>query len=266
MKKVVFILSAFFLLSASTICFAAAPAEAFLDDTARRISSLLKNIDSDISKAAGSFDKGGAAGTGMREAVRDLCAGKAYAIDCSFVNAKGAMEIIEPEKYRRYEGTNIKDTPAMVRFYKKKSPLFSELFTSIEKYQGIVFVYPVFSKKSGFVGSVHLLVSPELVVGEALKGSRPEKGLGINVLQPDGTNIYCSDPGQIRLNVLKSTEYKGFHELRELGKRIVSEKEGSGTYRYIQPGTEKVLKKTAFWKTVPFYDSYWRVVINTEGR
>lgn len=266
MKKSVSVLSVLFLLATSTICFAAGPAEAFLDDTARRIASIFKSIDADISKAARNFDEGVAPGTNMREAVRNLCAGKAYAIDCSFVNVKGIMEIIEPEKYRKYEGSNIKDNPLMARFYKKRSPLFSELFTSIEKYQGVVFIYPVFNKKKEFAGSVHMLVSPEVVVQEALKGSGPRSGLGINVLQPDGTNIYCSDPGQIRLNVLKSTEYKGFHELRELGKRIVTEKEGSGTYRFVKPGTEKVLKKSAFWKTVPLYDSYWRIVINTEGR
>lgn len=266
MKKAVFILSVLFLLAASTSCFSAGPAETYLDDTSRRIASIFKSIDADIAKAARSFDEGAGGGTNMRETVGNLCAGKAYAIDCSFVNAKGIMEIIEPEKYRKYEGSNIKDQPLMARFYKKRSPHFSELFISVEKYQGVAFIYPVLNKKKEFAGSVHMFVSPEIVVQEALKGSGPLSGLGINVLQPDGTNIYCSDPGQIRLNVMKSTEYKGFHELRELGKRIVTEREGSGTYRYVQPGTGKVLKKTAFWKTVPFYDSYWRVVINTEGR
>ncbi len=266
MKKRVLILSVLLLLAVSATCFPAGPAETYLDDTSLRIASVFKSIDADISRAAKSFKEGAIPGTGMREAVKNLCAGKDYAIDCSFVNAKGVMEIIEPEKYRKYEGANIKDQPLMTRFYKKKGPLFSELFDSIEKYQGVAFLYPVFNKKGEFAGSVHMLVSPEIVVREALKGSGPKSGLGINVLQPDGTNIYCSDPGQIRLNVLKSTEYKGFHELRELGKRIVTEKEGSGTYRYVKPGSEKVLKKTAFWKTVPFYDSYWRIVVNTEGR
>ncbi len=266
MKKKILILSVMFLCVASTVCFAVGPAETFLDETVRRISSVFKNIDGDISKAARNFGDGTAAGTSMRETVGNLCAGKPYAIDCSFVNAKGIMEIIEPEKYRKYEGSNIKDHPSMIRLRKTKKPVFSEIFTAVEGFQGVVFEYPVFDRKKEFTGSVHLLVSPEVLVQEALKGITSGSGLGLVVLQPDGTNIYCTDPGQTRLNVLKSTEYKGFHELRELGKRIVSEKEGSGTYRYVQPGTGRVLKKMAIWKTVPFYDSYWRILVNTEGR
>ncbi len=54
--------------------------------------------------------------------------------------------------------------------------------------------------------------------------------------------------------------------MREMGERIVNEKEGTATYRYVKPGTEKVVKKSAAWKTLPFYDSYWRIVITTEKR
>jgi len=60
--------------------------------------------------------------------------------------------------------------------------------------------------------------------------------------------------------------YKGFGELHQMVGRIVNEKEGKGTYRYTKPGTEKVVKKSAVWKTVPFYDSFWRVVVTTEGK
>jgi hypothetical protein len=48
-------------------------------------------------------------------------------------------------------------------------------------------------------------------------------------------------------------------------KRIISEKEGTGTYHYTKPGTEVVVKKSAIWKNISFYDNYWRVVIITEA-
>jgi len=44
----------------------------------------------------------------------------------------------------------------------------------------------------------------------------------------------------------------------------VSKEEGSGTYQYIRPGTQKVVRKRAIWKTVSLYDGFWRVVVTTE--
>ncbi len=265
MKKVIPGILVFFLSVFFSLCFAADPAPVLLDDTAGKIASALKGIDVDISKTARLIGEGVSPTAGMREALRNLCAGKNYAVDCVFINAKGVMEIIEPEKYRKYEGSNLNDQTMVQRIHKTRKPVFSELFTGAEGLQGIVFEYPVFNPKKEFAGSVSLFVAPELLVREALKGLKLPTGTGIVVLQPDGTNLYSSDPGQTRLNVLKSASYKGFHELRELGGHIVNNKEGTGTYRYIQPSTEKVVKKSASWKTVPFYDSYWRIVITTES-
>ena len=244
--------------------FAADPVSTTLDETTGKIGTALKNIDSNISKAATRISKGITPGGEMRAALRELCTGKAYAIDCSFISAKGIMEIVEPEKYRKYEGTSLKNQPVAERMRKTGKPVLSELFAGTEGLQGVVFEYPVFDGKKEFSGSVSLFISPEILIRDTLKSIKLGSGMGITILQPDGTNIYCNDPSQIRLNVLKSTEYKGFHELRELGKRIVGEKEGAGAYRYVKPGTDIVLKKKALWKTVPFYDSYWRIVITSE--
>jgi len=267
MKKVVLGISVAVLVTFfSLACLAADPAKAVLDEVTNRTASVLGKIDSDLSRAAKAIGEGLAPGADMRKAVHDLCAGKGYSIDCAFINAKGIMEIVEPEKYRKHEGSNLGDQAIVNRIHKTRKPLFSELFTAVEGLQGIAFHYPVFNRKKEFAGSVSLLISPDVMVRECLKDMKLGTGTGIVILQPDGTNIYTSDPSQIRLNVLKSTEYKGFHELREMGTRIVKEKEGTAIYRYVKPGSEKVVKKSAVWKTLPFYDSYWRVVITTENR
>lgn len=250
----------------SAVCLAADHEKTLLDEVTNRTAAALKKIDADLSKTAKAVGEGLSRGTDMRRALHDLCSGKGYSIDCAFISLKGVMEIIEPEKYRKHEGANIKDHAVVVRVHKTRKPAFSELFTSVEGFQSVAVQYPVFNQKKEFAGSVSLLISPENMVQEALKGLKPGPGTGIVILQPDGTNVYTSDPSQTRLNVLKSTEYKGFHELREMGERIVNEKEGTATYRYVKPGTEKVVKKSAAWKTLPFYDSYWRIVITTENR
>jgi hypothetical protein len=267
MKKVILGISVVFLGTLfSLACLAADPANTLLDDVTNRTAATLKKIDADLSRAAKAIGEGLSPGADMRQALRDLCAGKDYSIDCTFINAKGVMEIIEPQKYRKHEGSNLKDQAVASRVRKTRKPVFSELFNSVEGLQGIVFEYPIFNRKNEFAGSVSLFISPERMVQESLKNVKLSAGTGITIVQPDGTNVYVSDPAQNRLNVLKSTEYRGFSELREMGERIVKEKEGTGTYRYVKPGTERVVKKSAVWKTLPFYDSYWRIVITMEKR
>ena len=174
------------------------------------------------------------------------------------------MEAVEPQKYRKYEGTNISDQKLVRRINKDHKPVFSQTFTSAEGLQGIVFEYPVFDARKTFAGSISLFVMPEVLIREAIKDLKIEAGAGITVLEPSGTNVYSTEPEQIRLNVLTSPPYKGFDQLHDMVRRIIAEKEGTGTYRYMKPGTDIVVKKSATWKNISFYDSYWRVVITTE--
>ncbi|MBP1748054.1 MAG: methyl-accepting chemotaxis protein [Deltaproteobacteria bacterium] len=266
MKRSAFALSViFFAVFLPSMCGSTSPSSILINDAAYRIESSLKKIDSDISKTAQTIGKDVGEPTAKRQALRDLCSGKTYAVDCVFINARGVMETIEPEKYRRYEGTNIKEQELVRRIHKDQKPVFSQIFVSAEGLQGIVFEYPVFDTKKRFAGSVSLFVMPEVLVREALKDLKIGAGTGIEVVEPSGTNVYSTEPEQNRLNVLTSPQYKGFNQLHDLVRRIIAEKEGTGTYHYTKPGTDIVVKKSAIWKNISFYDSYWRVVITTEG-
>lgn len=247
------------------ICFGASLSPALINDAVSGIERSLKAIDADLSKTARTIEKDVNEPAGKRQALRDLCAGRAYAVDCVFINARGIMETIEPQRYRKHEGKNIGGHELVRRMHKDQKPVFSQLFVSAEGLQGIVFQYPVFDKKKKFAGSVSLLVMPEVLIREAVKDVKLETGTGITVLEPSGTNVFSTEPEQIRLNVLTSPEYKGFTQLHDMVKRIIAEKEGTGAYHYMKPGTDIVVKKSAVWKNISFYDSYWRIVVTTEA-
>jgi len=236
-------------------------ATATLDEAVKRISAVLKEVDKSLSGAAGRIGKGLDAQSDLRGAIKGLCAGKPYAIDCSFVNAKGVIEIMEPEKYRKHEGANLSAQAVTAGIMKNKKPVFSELFIGIEETQAALFGYPVFNARNEFVGSVGIYFTPEFLAKDALKGLTLGKGIMILVIQGDGTHVFSSDPAQSRRNVLKSAEYQGFPELKGLVGYIVSQEEGSGPYRYVKPGTQQVIKKKAHWKTVSLYDGFWRIVV-----
>lgn len=261
MKAFIVILSVMIVYGSAGALFAADLATAALDEAVKRISAVLKEVDKSLSGAAGLIGKGLDARSDLRGAIKGLCAGKPYAIDCSFVNAKGVIEIMEPEKYRKHEGANLSAQAVAAGIIKDKNPVFSELFIGIEETQAALFGYPVLNARNEFVGSVGIYFAPELLVKEALKGLTLGKGIMVLVIQGDGTHVFSSDPAQARRNVLKSAEYQGFPELKGLVGYIVSQEEGSGPYRYVKPGTQQVIKKKAHWKTVSLYDGFWRIVV-----
>jgi hypothetical protein len=266
MKRSAFIVSFIFVtVLLPLICFSASPSSELLTDVIYRIEQSLKTIDADLSKTAQTIGKDVREPMGKRQALKNLCSGKSYAVDCAFINTRGIMETVEPPKYRKNEGKNIKDQELVRRMQKEKKPVFGQIFIAAEGLQGVVFQYPVFDPSKTFAGSVSLLVMPEALVGEAIKNIQIEKGTGITVVEPSGTNVFATEPEQIHLNVLTSPQYKGYDQLHEMVRRIIAEKEGTGTYHYTKPGTDVVVRKSAAWKNISFYDNHWRVVLTTEA-
>lgn len=245
----------------STVSLAAEPASATLDEAVQRLSEALRNADRALVETARVVGKGLEGGTSMRANVRNLCQGSEYAIDCSFLNAKGIVEIMEPEKYRKFEGSNLAAQAVTAQMLRQRKPIFSELFVGIEEMQAALFAYPVLNTRNEYVGSVNLLFHPDSLARQALKGMKTGKGTIILILQSDGTHVFSSDPAQMRRNVLKSAEYQAFPELKGMVGQIVSKEAGAGSYRYVKPGTQQVVKKRAAWKTVSLYDGFWRVVV-----
>lgn len=267
MKRSAFIVSLIFVTVLLPLtCISAPPSSELLTDVINRIEQSLKTIDADLSKTAQTMGKDVREPMGRRQALSDLCSGKTYAVDCVFINTRGIMETVEPHKYRKQEGKNVSGQEHVRRMQKDKKPVFSQIFISAEGLQGVVFEYPVFDTKKKFAGSISLFVMPEVLVREAIKDVKIEKGTGITVVEPSGANVFATEPEQIRLNVLTSPQYKGYDQLHDMVRRIIAEKEGAGTYHYTKPGTDVVVKKSAAWKNISFYDNHWRVVLTTEVR
>jgi len=255
-----------FLFALSSVSFGSDQAMDTLNETVKRISAVLNDIDKGLQETAGRIGKGLGANTDMRGDIRSLCAGKSYAVDCSFSNSKGIVQIVEPEKYRKYEGSDLSAQSVTARIMRLQKPTFSELFVGIEEVQATLLAYPVFTANREFAGSVGIFFSPELLVKKALEKFTLGKGVVVMVLEADGMHVFSTDPAQVRRSTLVSPEYKGFPELRGLVGMMVSKEEGSGTYQYIRPGTQKVVRKRAIWKTVSLYDGFWRVVVTEEEK
>ncbi|OPY65660.1 MAG: hypothetical protein A4E57_03086 [Syntrophorhabdaceae bacterium PtaU1.Bin034] len=259
-----FLFAAVLLLAVSTVSFASDPAAILLDQTVQRISAVFANLDKTLSETAKKLGKAPDPRIDMRAEIRSLCADKPYAIDCSFLNAQGVIQLVEPQQFRKFEGTSLASQAVTAHIINTKKPVLTDLFTGVEDRQAVVASYPVFNKNKEYVGSTGVFFTPEVLIQKAIEGLPLGKGVQIDVLQRDGTSVFALDPAQRRKNILRDPEYSGFSELRDLGARIVKEPEGTGRYRYLIPGGQQVARKRALWKTVTLYDNFWRVVVTQE--
>ena len=242
-----------------------------LSDAASKIESgiltMLKGIESTISHAA---KETGTLGlnreTDIRKLLQNCNTGRPYVIDSTFIDGKGIMKFIEPEQYRKYEGSDISKQEAIVKMRKTQKPRMGNVFVSVEGIKSIDIEYPVFSVGKKFLGSVSMLVKQDELIRSVVATVEAESSVKCWVMQKDGMLLYETDPTQMGLNLFSDPLYKDYPELITLGKRMVKEKEGKKFYTFLIHGTKNVVKKQAVWKTVHFLNNDWIVVAYKEAK
>ena len=226
-----------------------------------RVESVLVEMDKDLAETTQKLSLIGIEGEGTRNTLRDLSARHPYAVDCCLVDLDGIITIMEPDPYNKFEGADISDQEHIIQLRKEKNPVLSKAFRAVEGYTAVVFEYPVFSQKKELLGSVNMLIRPELFLREIIL---PEiKGIPIDVwiMQPDGYILYDLDAEEIGRNLFEDELYRPFTELLEIGKKISKEKQGSGKYSFFDEGFSKKVVKKTHWTTLEFYGTQWKIVM-----
>ena len=190
--------------------------------------------------------------------------GKPHVINSAFIDGKGMMKMIEPDQYRKYEGSDISQQEAVIKMLKTKKPRMGNLFLAVEGIKSVDIECPVFSKGQQFLGSVSVLVKPDELIRSVAAAIEKDAGVHCWVMQKDGVILYETDPAQTGLNIFSDDLYKNYPELIALGKRMVKEKKGKGFYTFQALGTKSIVKKQAAWKTIHFFNNDWIVVAYRE--
>jgi len=229
------------------------------------ISNHLKGMGRDIKSAAQETEKLGAGQESeIRKLLLGLCSKRPYVVDATFIDSAGLMKLIEPEHYKKYEGSDISKQEAVILMQKSKKPRMGKVFESVEGLKSVNVEYPVFFGKKKFSGSISLLLRQDEFVRSIATPVEKELNVKCWVMQKDGVIIYETDSTQIGLDLFKDPLYKDYPELISLGKRMVKEKNGTGYYTFLIHGTDKVIKKEAAWKTIHFFNNDWIVVVYRE--
>ena len=229
------------------------------------ISNSLNGIEDTIYHAAKETGKLGLQRESeIRKLLQSCNTGRPYVVDSTFIDNKGIMRFIEPQQYRKYEGSDISKQKAIIMMLKTQKPRMGNAFVSVEGIKSVDIEYPVFSKRKIFLGSVSILIKHDELIRSVAATIEKELGVNCMVMQKDGLILYETDQTQIGHNTFTDPLYKDFPELLALGKRMIKEKEGKGFYTFRNPGTKNIVKKVAVWRTVHFFNNDWIIAAQKE--
>ena len=154
MRRLIFVTAFLFCIMAGQ-AFAADKLSDAVSKIETGVLSILKGIDVTISHAAKETGKLGInRETEIRKLLQNCNADRPYVIDSSFIDGKGIIKFIEPEQYRKYEGSDISKQEAIIKVRTTQKPWMGNVFVSVQGIKSIVIEYPVFSAGNKFLGSV----------------------------------------------------------------------------------------------------------------
>lgn len=252
------------LLALGYSCTAQTPEQTLLKDTTTQIQKAvqaeLDYLDQDMSVAVSQLSRTGLGGPEAREILNLLYSKHPFIIDCLTTDTSGKIVTVAPEDYSKYEGTDISQQAVTIEFWKTKQPMLSQLFTAVEGTDGVVIIWPVLSEKGDFIGSLSSLFVPELFFTAVSEPVLQGTGIGLDVMQLDGLDLYDSAGVDTGTNLFTDPELQPFTELVALSHKIVAKKSGWGSYTVTDHATGQTVKKQAYWVTVGLHGTDWRLV------
>jgi hypothetical protein len=231
-----------------------------LSELEKEITAELNKMDADVAGLAKRLSVKDLKTAETRKLLGGFCRSHPYAVDCAVVDRNGRMVLVVPEEYAGFEGSDISSQEQVIRLQESKKPVLSNVIKTVEGIDAVDLEHPVFSSQGEFAGSVSVLFRPEslfsYVITPVLKGMPAESF----VMQTDGRILYDVDKEEVGRMLFDDPLYKPFPQLLALGTLISREKKGAGSYEFMQEGSEKLVKKDAYWTTVGLHGTEWRLV------
>jgi basic membrane protein A len=234
----------------------------FLTQFHTDIKEAMNDLEKNLEEAARELSGKPLEGSAAREALKKLYASHPYIIDCETVNSRGIMLAVEPKQHRAAEGADISKQAHMVKLFRTKEPVLSGAFLSVEGPEAVAFHYPVFSVDRKFSGSVSALFAPHHLLAGIIGPVASNLPFNIALQQTDGTRIYDLNPRHAVRNTMADPLYKPIPESAAMNKKVATEKEGFGSYRFYPKGSNKPVTRLVYWKTADIHGTEWRIVIN----
>ena len=229
------------------------------------VQSKLDLLDKDMSEAAAKLATVPLKGTEARQVLNELFSQHPDVIDLVATDAAGTMVTFVPDSYKKYEGRFVGDDEKMKNFSRDKKPVLSPMFRTVEGVDALVIMWPVFSEKGVFTGSLSALFRPDQLFSGEFEKVTGASGIEFVILQTDGLLLFNTGGAETGNNLFTHPMYQQSPELLALGKTIVAQGSGSGSYTFTSHETGKQSQKQAAWVSAGLHGVNWRLIAIKES-
>lgn len=181
--------------------------------------------------------------------------------DIAFVNTDGLMEVVVPEIFRDFEGADIAGQEQVQRIARTYNPVVSHLIMTEEGIHGIDMEWPVFNRRGMFMGSISMLIEPEVFFEDIFTEILTDPEFDVRIVQNDGTILYAENLEEIGKNLFQDEGFSDYIEHPELAKAIVQEKDGSEEYIVLSTEADTAVREIVIWNSVFFHGTEWKLIL-----
>ncbi len=232
----------------------------FLMQLQASIQGQLNDLDMAVADSSYQLSAAGIEGESARSILRNLTGSSPYFTEATTGSLEGKIVTAEPAVFRNSEGTDISKNNATIRLMQTRSPIFSPIFRLVEGYDASIISYPVFSASGQFIGAIGAIIKPVELLGSIIAPRLLETNYSVTVIQTDGLSLYDSDPSQVGKNLFDDPMYQSYPQLLALGKNVVAERSGMGSYIFLNKEHDRNVTKEVYWTSVGLHGNEWRLV------
>ena len=231
----------------------------FLMQLQASIQGQLNDLDMAVADSSYQLSAAGIEGESARSILRNLTGFSPYFTEATTGSPEGKIVTAEPAVFRISEGTDISKNNVTIRLMQTKDPVLSSVFRLVEGYNASIISYPVFSAGQ-FIGAIGAIIKPAEFLGSIIAPRLLKTNYSVTVIQTDGLSLYDSDPSQVGKNLFDDPMYQSYPQLLALGKNVVAERSGMGSYIFLNKEHDRNVTKEVYWTSVGLHGNEWRLV------
>lgn len=239
-----------------------APAE--LHETVQSIARAFERIQSDLEQTAAACAVRSGDRPAIRAALRWLHRRHSYAVDVSFVDARGIVQVIESPSRRKSPGARVSGNPLVKTMLERHRPMLSGAFQALDGFLAAALLYPVMNGDV-FCGAVTMLLRPDVLMGPLIPAWRAGRSFDLWVMEPGGTIIYDQDPEEIGRNLVADPLYQSLPGLAHAVRSIAQRARGMTACSFCGKDHAGGAAAHAWWDTASLFGRPWRIVLVGAG-
>jgi len=217
------------------------------------------SLDTEIDNVVAGLIQSGIDTSTVRIYLRDLVENTTFETNFGYITGEGVLQIIEPDLFKDYEGSDISAQTSLIEAFTSKGPVLSDRFLTVEGFYAAVDLHPIVSNNQ-VLGAISCLFRTEILLGRAAAPLLEGQTFELWVMEKEGTMIYNQDDYEIGLNIFTDPVYAPFPELITAAHKMADEDSGETVYSFYQTGTSTVVTKKTYWNTLTVHGTEWKLV------